>query len=142
MNLKFIRKLQHRVTTRGTDIYTVTVPPEIAQALKLEDGGLCSITIRTWPRCKAVVTLEPYKDHPLMVDRFDPSRVHSGDGTLGFIHVPVSNPTTRGPSRSLWHRSLIPYLKASKAALKFVKADMARLGYRRRRRTKRKRRYT
>ena len=139
MNLKFIRKLIHRVTPKGRDVYSLAVPPEIAEALGLKNGGLCHIEIRPKGRGKPDIVLEAYADHPLMVEQFQGWRVHS-DNTRGFVTVPLENPATRGPSRALGHEALMATIKATNMALKWVQIEMAPIIRRNRRRRNRYRR--
>ncbi len=126
-----------RVTATGTH-YVLSIPREIVQALDLQDGGLCSIEIvnklNTNKKAKAI--LMAYKDTPpLYREIFDPTRVHSGDGTYGFIEVPIL-PRTRGPSRSWGHGRVLDraLLRELRAARLFVEAEVKRLWPRRRRR--------
>lgn len=140
MTLQFSRTLQHRVKATGTH-YVLSIPREIAQALDLQDGGLCSIGIpdKSDKNKKAEVVLVAYKDTPpLTREIFDPTRVHSGDGTHGFIEVPIL-PRTRGPSRSWGHGRVLDraLLRELRAARLFVEAEAKRLWPRYRRRKRR-----
>ncbi len=141
MTLRFTRTLQKRVTATGSH-YVLSIPREIAQALDLQDGGLCSIGIpdNSHKNKKAEAILMAYKDTPLLYrEIFDPTRVHSGDGTYGFIEVPIS-PRTRGPSRSCGHGRVLDraLLRELRAARLFVEAEVKRLWPRRRRKRKMK----
>ncbi len=139
--MRFTRTLQKRVTATGTH-YILSIPMEIAQDLDLQGGGLCSIEIRN--KCnknkKAEAVLMAYKDTPpLYREIFDPTRVHSGDGTHGFIEVPIP-PRTRGPSGSWGHGRVLDraLLRELRAARLFVEAEVKRLWPRRRRKRKMK----
>ena len=41
----FVRTLQHRVTKQGSDFYALSVPPQVAEALGLQDGGQVIIEV-------------------------------------------------------------------------------------------------
>ena len=42
----FVRTLQHRVTKQGRDFYALSIPPQVAEALSLQDGGQVTIEVR------------------------------------------------------------------------------------------------
>ena len=42
----FVRTLQHRTTKQGRDFYALSIPPQVAEALGLQDGGQVTIEVR------------------------------------------------------------------------------------------------
>jgi len=55
--VRFVRTLQHRVTPQGRDFYQLSIPPQVAEALKLKDGGPVSICVRPVRRDEAQIVL-------------------------------------------------------------------------------------
>lgn len=56
--IRFVRQLQHRVTKSGNDFYALSVPPQVARALGLKDGGTCCFEVKPRSRGKIEVTLK------------------------------------------------------------------------------------
>jgi hypothetical protein len=44
--VRFVRTLQHRVTPQGRDFYALSIPPQVAEALGLQDGGQVTIEVK------------------------------------------------------------------------------------------------
>ena len=42
----FVRTLQHRTTKQGRDFYALSIPPQVAESLGLQDGGQVTIEVR------------------------------------------------------------------------------------------------
>mgnify|MGYP006910665880 CR=1 FL=1 len=87
--IRFKRKLVKKTTTTGTH-YTVSIPREIADELKLIDGGL--VSLRIWSHRNEVL-LQNYDDSILKpyIEAFDPMQGK-------FVNREVK-PMTKGPSR-------------------------------------------
>lgn len=134
--IRFTRKLTKKITNTGT-CYTLAVPREIADELKLPDGGL--VSLRIWAHRNEVL-VENYEDSwKATIEIFDPARVHSGDGTYGFVDVEVK-PKTRGRSRGFVEGKITDptnTVRQLKLALRWVKADCSRAYPPRRRRRRR-----
>ena len=65
--VRFVRTLQHRVTPQGRDFYALSIPPQVAEALGLKDGGNVSICVNPVKKGKFEITLKPASDdniHP------------------------------------------------------------------------------
>jgi hypothetical protein len=105
--------LQKHVTKTGTH-YVLSIPREIAQALDLHGGGLCSIEIRPMAGGKAEVVLDNYQESPIVIDHFDLSEAE-------VVKIPLEKPVTKGPSRSVFCQELKLRLASLRIALKFLK---------------------
>jgi bifunctional DNA-binding transcriptional regulator/antitoxin component of YhaV-PrlF toxin-antitoxin module len=57
-----VRTLQHRVTPHGRDFYALSIPPQVAEALNLKDGGKVEINVSPVKRDRYEVTLKPISD--------------------------------------------------------------------------------
>jgi len=57
--VRFVRTLQHRVTSQGRDFYALSIPPQVAEALGLKAGGQVSIEVKPVKKGKFEVTLKP-----------------------------------------------------------------------------------
>jgi len=147
--VSFTRTLQCQVTETGKH-YVLSIPREIAHALGLGAGGLCSIelkgesykfnTHKKRPVSQAV--LKAYKDaQPTYTAVFDPSKYLDHNQPSIFVDVPMP-PRTRGPSRH-WGQGRIDYhpgiIRELRAARLFLEAEIKRI-WPRRRGPKRKRR--
>ena len=42
----FVRTLQHRTTKQGRDFYALSIPPQVAESLGLQDGWQVTIEVR------------------------------------------------------------------------------------------------
>ena len=60
--VRFVRTLQHRITKQGRDFYQLSVPPQVAEALDLKDGGLVSIYVKYAPKNAVIVTITALKE--------------------------------------------------------------------------------
>jgi len=60
--VRFVRTLQHRITKQGRDFYQLSVPPQVAEALDLKDGGLVSIRVKYAPKNAVIVTITALKE--------------------------------------------------------------------------------
>jgi bifunctional DNA-binding transcriptional regulator/antitoxin component of YhaV-PrlF toxin-antitoxin module len=56
--VRFVRTLQHRITKQGRDFYQLSIPPQVAEALGLKEGGPVSICVKYAPKNAIQVTLE------------------------------------------------------------------------------------
>lgn len=57
--VRFVRTLQHRVTPQGRDFYALSIPPQVAEALGLKDGGHVDIIVTPGKKGGYEVTLKP-----------------------------------------------------------------------------------
>lgn len=57
--VRFVRTLQHRVTPQGRDFYALSIPPQVAEALDLKDGGQVDIIVTPGKKGGYEVTLKP-----------------------------------------------------------------------------------
>jgi len=57
--VRFVRTLQHRVTPHGRDFYALSIPPQVAEALGLKDGGQVNIIVTPGKKGGYEVTLKP-----------------------------------------------------------------------------------
>jgi bifunctional DNA-binding transcriptional regulator/antitoxin component of YhaV-PrlF toxin-antitoxin module len=57
--VRFVRTLQHRVTPQGRDFYSLSIPPQVAEALNLKAGGSVDIIVTPVKKSKFEVTLKP-----------------------------------------------------------------------------------
>lgn len=57
--VRFVRTLQHRVTPHGRDFYALSIPPQVAEALGLKDGGQVDIIVTPGKKGGYEVTLKP-----------------------------------------------------------------------------------
>ena len=57
--VRFVRTLQHRVTSQGRDFYALSIPPQVAEALELKDGGGVDIVVKPVKKGKFEVVLKP-----------------------------------------------------------------------------------
>jgi bifunctional DNA-binding transcriptional regulator/antitoxin component of YhaV-PrlF toxin-antitoxin module len=57
--VRFVRTLQHRVTPHGRDFYALSIPPQVAEALGLKDGGQVDIIVTPGKKGRYEVTLKP-----------------------------------------------------------------------------------
>jgi len=57
--VRFVRTLQHRVTPLGRDFYALSIPPQVAEALGLKDGGQVNIIVTPGKKGGYEVTLKP-----------------------------------------------------------------------------------
>jgi len=57
--VRFVRTLQHRVTPQGRDFYALSIPPQVAEALGLKDGGQVNIIVTPGKKGGYEVTLKP-----------------------------------------------------------------------------------
>ena len=57
--VRFVRTLQHRVTPQGRDFYALSIPPQVAEALELKDGGQVDIIVTPGKKGGYEVTLKP-----------------------------------------------------------------------------------
>ena len=55
--VRFVRKLQHRITKQGRDFYQLSIPPQVAEALNLKDGGPVSIRVQPIKRGEVQIIL-------------------------------------------------------------------------------------
>jgi bifunctional DNA-binding transcriptional regulator/antitoxin component of YhaV-PrlF toxin-antitoxin module len=60
--VRFVRTFQHRVTPQGRDFYALSIPPQVAEALNLKDGGKVEINVSPVKRDRYEVTLKPISD--------------------------------------------------------------------------------
>ncbi len=98
--VRFVRTLQHRVTTTGNDFYALSIPPQVAEALGLKDGGRVAIEVRPLKRGKSEIVLKALSqdDAPDIL-----CIVPTSDGYFDLEErpMPVDAITTRGPSESV-----------------------------------------
>lgn len=109
--VSFTRTLQKHITKTGAH-YVLSIPREIAQALDLQEGGLCHFEIRP---DKGEVVLNNYQERPLLISHFDLTEA-------GLFKMPLENPVTKGPSQSVTHQALKPSLASLRIAVKFLRA--------------------
>ena len=57
--VRFVRTLQHRITPQGRDFYALSIPPQVAEALNLNDGGKVEINVSPVKKGRYEVTLKP-----------------------------------------------------------------------------------
>lgn len=57
--VRFVRTLQHRVTPQWRDFYALSIPPQVAEALELKDGGQVSICVNPVKKGKFEIILKP-----------------------------------------------------------------------------------
>lgn len=127
--IQFRRRLSKKITKSGVH-YTISIPREIVEVLRLEDGGLVSLEARyrydgdQWVQDH--FEIRNYDDsRKATIEIFDPSRVHSGDGTYGFVDVEIK-PKTKGPSRGVAEGRITDprhSLRQIRAAIRFVAAE-------------------
>jgi len=55
--VRFVRTLQHRITKQGRDFYQLSIPPQVAEALNLKDGGPVSIRVQPIKRGEVQIIL-------------------------------------------------------------------------------------
>jgi hypothetical protein len=55
--VRFVRTLQHRITKQGSDFYQLSIPPQVAEALDLKDGGYVSISVQPVKRGEVQIVL-------------------------------------------------------------------------------------
>lgn len=55
--VRFIRKLQHRMTRGGADFYSLAIPPQIAVEMGLPQGGQVAIVVRSVKRGVSEIVL-------------------------------------------------------------------------------------
>ena len=60
--VRFVRTLQHRTTMQGRDFYAISIPPQVAEALDLKDGGIVAICINPSRKGKFDVTISKAGD--------------------------------------------------------------------------------
>jgi antitoxin component of MazEF toxin-antitoxin module len=60
--MRFVRTLQHRVTKSGADFYALSIPPQVAQSLGLQDGGQVAIEVKPIKKGKSEIVLRPLSD--------------------------------------------------------------------------------
>ena len=56
--VRFVRTLQHRVTPQGRDFYALSIPPQVAAALKLKAGGNVYIIVSPVKKGKFEIVLK------------------------------------------------------------------------------------
>lgn len=129
--IKFRRKVVKKVTNTGHDSYVLAIPREVAEVLRLEDGGL--VSLRIWAHRNEVL-IENYEDswHPYQ-EVFSPAKP-------GFVDVGIE-PKTRGRSRGFAEGRVLPtpgqFLRETKALCRYLEATRLPSGLRRRRRRRR-----
>jgi len=57
--VRFVRTLQHRVTPQGRDFYALSIPPQVAEALGLQNGGQVDIFVSPGKKGQYEVALKP-----------------------------------------------------------------------------------
>ncbi len=127
--IQFRRKVVKKVTNTGHDSYVVSIPREIAEELRLTEGGLVSLVV--WGH-RGEILMQNYdeslKQYQEVLDLSKPD----------FVAVEVE-PTTRGPSRGFAEGLVLPtprqFLRVTKALCRYL--DATRPRYRRRRRRRR-----
>ncbi len=127
--IRFTRKLTKKITNTG-DCYVLAIPREVAEVLRLEDGGL--VSLRIWAHRNEVL-IENYDDswHPYQ-EVFSPAKP-------GFVDVEIE-PKTRGPSRGFAEGRITDprqLLRDVRVLIKFIDASQRAAGLRRRRRRRR-----
>jgi bifunctional DNA-binding transcriptional regulator/antitoxin component of YhaV-PrlF toxin-antitoxin module len=63
--VRFVRTLQHRVTPQGRDFYAISIPPQVAEALGLKDGGAVDIIVKPVKKGKFEIVLKSLSDDNL-----------------------------------------------------------------------------
>jgi hypothetical protein len=61
--MRFVRTLQRRVTPSGTDFYALSIPPQVAQSLGLQDGGQVIIEVIPVAKGKSEIVIRPGELH-------------------------------------------------------------------------------
>lgn len=126
--IRFTRKLTKKITNTGHDSYVVSIPREIAEELRLPEGGL--VSLRVWAYRNEVL-IENYEEswHPYQ-EVFSPAK-------LGFVDIEIE-PKTRGRSRGFAEGRVLPtpgqFLRETKALCRYLEATRLPSGLRRRRR--------
>jgi antitoxin component of MazEF toxin-antitoxin module len=59
--VRFVRTLQHRVTAQGSDFYALSIPPQVAEALGLQDGGQVDIIVTPGRKGRYEVTINHHQ---------------------------------------------------------------------------------
>ena len=122
--MRFTRTLSVKHHPNG-DHYSLSIPPVVAEALNLQDGGgLVSIEIPFFPSKKGQIHLQAYRDSEIAWrEQFNPSYHKS------ILRVPVP-PRTLGPSKP-WATGKVYDLKASlreiRLATTWLEAEVRRL---------------
>jgi len=120
--------LTKKITNTGHDSYVVSIPREIAEELRLPEGGL--VSLRVWAYRNEVL-IENYEEswHPYQ-EVFSPAK-------LGFVDIEIE-PKTRGRSRGFAEGRVLPtpgqFLRETKALCRYLEATRLPSGLRRRRR--------
>lgn len=103
--LRFVRTLQHRVTPQGSDFYALSIPPQVAKALDLKDGGRVAIEFRPSKKGKSEIVLKAMSqdDAPDFL-----YLVPTPDGYFDLVErpMPLDAITTKGPSRPVVAQAL------------------------------------
>lgn len=98
--VRFVRTLQHRVTAQGNDFYALSIPPQVAEALGLKDGGRVAIEVRPLKKGKSEIVLKALSqdDAPDLL-----CIVPTPDGYFDVEErpMPLNAITTKGPSGSV-----------------------------------------
>lgn len=98
--VRFVRTLQHRVTSQGCDFYALSIPPQVAETLGLKDGGRVAIEVRPLKKGKSEIVLKKLSrnDAPNLL-----CIVPTSDGYFDLEERPMSlaHVITKGPSESL-----------------------------------------
>lgn len=126
--IKFRRKVVKKVTNTGHDSYVVSIPREIAEELRLPEGGL--VSLRIWAH-RGEVLMENYEDSWKQYQEvLDLAK-------LDFVEVEIE-PKTRGRSRGFAEGRVLPtpgqFLRETKALCRYLEATRLPSGLRRRRR--------
>ena len=127
--IKFRRKVAKKVTNTGHDSYVVSIPREIAEELRLPDGGL--VSLRVWGH-RGEVLMQNYEDslHPYQ-EVIDLTK-------LAFVDAEIE-PKTRGRSRGFAEGLVLQtprqFLQETKALCRYL--DATRPAHRRRRKRRR-----
>jgi hypothetical protein len=128
--IKFRRKVAKKVTNTGHDSYVVSIPREIAEELRLPEGGL--VSLRVWAH-RGEVLIENYDDSlKAYQEVFDLAQ-------LGFVKAEIE-PKTRGRSRGFAEGLIFDprqFLREAKALRRYLDATRMALGRRHRRRRRR-----
>lgn len=126
--IKFRRKVAKKITNTGHDSYVLSIPREIAEELRLPEGGLVSLVV--WGH-RGEVLIENYEDslkqYQEVIDLTKPA----------FVEVEIE-PKTRGRSRGFAEGRVLPtpgqFLRETKALCRYLEATRLPSGLRRRRR--------
>ena len=59
--VRFVRTLQHRATAQGSDFYALSIPPQVAEALDLKDGGKVELIVSPGRKGRYEVTLNRHQ---------------------------------------------------------------------------------